>query len=496
MSFKRKLSVIFFLILMCFFNGETMQAAYEEQSMAREIQRIVHESPALTGALAGISIRSGDTGEVVYEHDAEIRMRPASNMKLLTAAAALEILGEDHVFQTELYIKGVQVANVLQGDVYLKGKGDPTLLEKDFDALAKALKRHHISYVHGDLIGDDTWYDDEHYSPDIVRSDEQEYYGAAVSALNAAPDEEYDTGTVLLEISPGKRTGKKATVTMQPQTDYVKVINEAKTVPVDGKKKIKVERDHDRNVMTITGTIPEHSVTMKEYMGVVDPTGYALRLFEQSMKKQGIKVSGERKQGKTPEQAKRIATHESMTLPQLLVPFMKLSNNSHAEVLVKEMGKVANGKGSWEDGLEIAESKLELMGMDMESVMMRDGSGISQVNLISANELTHLLYIAQDKTWFPSYVNALPVAGVKEKMLGGTLGNRMEQTAAAGNVRAKTGTISATSTLSGYVTTKSGEGIIFSILLNNFVEDKGIRDIQDKIAVWLAEQENLLKSER
>ncbi|MGE7602731.1 D-alanyl-D-alanine carboxypeptidase/D-alanyl-D-alanine endopeptidase [Peribacillus sp. NPDC097675] len=481
---------------MCFFNGEAMQAAYEEKSMAREIHRIVHESPALTGALAGISIRSARTGELVYEHDAEIRMRPASNMKLLTAAAALEILGEDHVFQTELYIKGVQVANVLQGNVYLKGKGDPTLLEKDFDGLAKELKQQHITYVHGDLIGDDTWYDDEHYSPDIVRSDEQEYYGAAISALNAAPDEEYDTGTVLLEISPGKRTGKKAIVAMQPQTDYVKVINKAKTVPADGKKKIKVERDHDRNVMTITGTIPEHSVTTREYMAVVDPTGYALRVFEQSMKKQGIKVSGERKQGKTPAQAKRIATHESMTLPQLLVPFMKLSNNSHAEVLVKEMGKVLNGKGSWEDGLEIAESKLNLMGMDMESVMMRDGSGISQVNLISANELTNLLYVAQDKTWFPSYLNALPVAAVKDKMIGGTLGNRMEQTAAAGNVRAKTGTISATSTLSGYVTTKSGEGIIFSILLNNFVEDKGIRDIQDKIAVWLAEQENLLKSER
>ena len=473
-----------------------MQAAYEGESMAREMQRIVDGSPALTGALAGISIRSADTGELVYEHDAEIRMRPASNMKLLTAAAALETLGEEHVFQTELYIKGIQVANVLQGDVYVKGKGDPTLLEKDFDGLAKALKRHDIHYVHGDLIGDDTWYDGERHSPDLIRSDEQEYYGAAVSALTASPDEEYDTGTVLLEISPGKRTGEKAIVTMQPQTEYVKVINEAKTVPADGSKKIKVKRDHNRNVMTITGTIPEHSVPTKEYMAVVDPTGYALKLFEQSMKKQGIKVSGERKQGKTPAQARRIATHESMTLSQLLVPFMKLSNNSHAEVLVKEMGKVANGKGSWEDGLKVAESKLELMGMNMESVMMRDGSGISQVNLISANELTNLLYVVQDKIWFPYYVNALPVAAIKEKMIGGTLRNRMEQTAAAGNVRAKTGTISATSTLSGYVTTKSGEGMIFSILLNNFVEEEGIRDIQDKIAVWLAEQENVLESER
>ena len=161
--------------------------------------------------------------------------------------------------------------------------------------------------------------------------------------------------------------------------------------------------------------------------------------------------------------------------------------------LVKEMAKADNGKGSWDEGLKVAGSKLRLMGLDMETIMMRDGSGISQVNLISANELTALLYTVQRKPWFSSYLHALPIAGIKDKMIGGTLRNRMGRTAAAGNVQAKTGTISATSSLSGYVTTKSGEGIIFSILLNNFVEDKGIRDIQDKIAVWLAEQENHLE---
>lgn len=493
LSDKKKLYIIFFLILMCFFNGETMQAAPEEDSIDTAMQRILNESPELTGALAGISIRSADTGELIYEHEAETRLRPASNLKLLTAAAALETLGENHIFQTELYINGMQVANILQGDVYVKGKGDPTLLEKDFDELAAVLKQHGVHIVHGDLIGDDTWYDDVHYSPDLIRSDEQEYYGAAISALTAAPDEEYDSGTVLLEISPAKRAGKKARVTMQPKTDYVTVINEAKTVKADGKKKIKVERDHERNVMKVTGTIPEHSLSTKEYMAVIDPTQYALRLFEQSMNKQGIKVLGVYKKGKTPAQARRIAIHKSMELSQLLVPFMKLSNNTHAEVLVKEMAKAENGKGSWDEGLKVAGSKLGLMGLDMETIMMRDGSGISQVNLISANELTTLLYTVQQKPWFSSYLHALPVAGIKDKMIGGTLRDRMERTAAAGNVHAKTGTISATSSLSGYVTTKSGEGIIFSILLNNFVEDKGIRDIQDKIAVWLAEQENHLE---
>ncbi|MGE7607679.1 D-alanyl-D-alanine carboxypeptidase/D-alanyl-D-alanine endopeptidase [Peribacillus frigoritolerans] len=494
MTFKRKLSFIFFLFLICFFDGESMKAANNDGNLGQEIQRILEQSPGLAGALTGISIRSAETGEMIYERGAQTRLRPASNLKLMTSAAALETLGEDHVFQTELYLKGVQVGHVLQGDVYLKGKGDPTLLEKDFDELAASLKHRQVKLVHGDLIGDDSWYDDVRYSQDLVWSDEQEYYGAAVSALTASPNEDYDTGTIIVEIAPGEKVGKRATVKLEPETDYVKVINKTKTESADANKKIEVERSHGIQVITVTGTIPEDAGVTKEWISVEDPTEYALSLFEKSMKKHGIKVLGKRKKGKTPEGADMIAIHQSMPLSQLLIPFMKMSNNSHAEVLVKEMGKEADGEGSWKDGLKVARNQLKSMGINMQTIMMRDGSGISQVNMIPANEITKLLYAIQEKTWFPAYLNALPIAGNENRMVGGTLRKRMKGTLAAGNVRAKTGTISGTSSLSGYVTTKRGEKIIFSIILNNFVEEKGITAIQDKIAVMLAEQENLLGS--
>ncbi|MGE7907017.1 D-alanyl-D-alanine carboxypeptidase/D-alanyl-D-alanine endopeptidase [Peribacillus sp. NPDC094092] len=471
-----------------------MQAANDDGNLGQEIQQILAESPGLAGALTGISIRSAETGEMIYERGSQTRLRPASNLKLLTAAAALETLGEDHVFQTELYIKGVQVGHVLQGNVYLKGKGDPTLLEQDFDELAASLKRKQVKVVHGNLIGDDSWYDDVRHSQDLVWSDEQEYYGAAVSALTASPNEDYDTGTIIVEISPGKKAGERATVKLKPETDYVKVINKAKTESEGGNKKIEVERSHGTQVIKVTGTIPEHAGVTKEWISVKDPTKYALSLFENSMNKHGIKVLGKRKKGKTPVGADMIATHQSMPLSHLLIPFMKLSNNSHAEVLVKEMGKEAEGEGSWKDGLKVARNQLKSMGLDMQTIMMRDGSGISQVNMVPANEITKLLYAVQEKAWFPAYLNALPIAGNENRMVGGTLRKRMKETYAAGNVRAKTGTISGTSSLSGYVTTKGGEKVIFSIILNNFVEEKGITAIQDKIAVMLAEKENRLGS--
>lgn len=367
-------------------------------------------------------------------------------------------------------------------------------MEKDFDELAASLKQRHVKFVHGDLIGDDSWYDDVRYSQDLVWSDEQEYYGAAVSALTASPNEDYDTGTIIVKIAPGEKAGKRATVKLEPETDHVKVINKTKTVSADANNRIEVERSHGTQVITVTGTIPEDAGVTKEWISVEDPTEYALSLFEKSMKKHGIKVLGKRKKGKTPVGADMIATHQSMPLSQLLIPFMKLSNNSHAEVLVKEMGKKADGEGSWKDGLKVARNQLKSMGLDMQTIMMRDGSGISQVNMIPANEITKLLYAIQEKTWFPAYLNALPIAGNENRMVGGTLRKRMKGTLAAGNVRAKTGTISGTSSLSGYVTTKRGEKIIFSIILNNFVEEKGITAIQDKIAVMLAEQENLLGS--
>src|SRR5699024_10339957 len=200
-----------------------------KHDMKHAIEAIINEEPHLDGSLIGINIRSFQTGNVIYDHFGHTRMNPASNMKLLTAASALSVLGEDYIFTTEILMDGKMDQNVLNGNLYIKGKGDPTLLPSDLEDFAKALKKQGISEITGDIIGDDTRYDNERLSPGIVWNDEDYYYAAQISALNICPDEDYDTGSITVEISPAKEIGQEPHVDVLPANTYVSVRNDAIT---------------------------------------------------------------------------------------------------------------------------------------------------------------------------------------------------------------------------------------------------------------------------
>jgi serine-type D-Ala-D-Ala carboxypeptidase/endopeptidase (penicillin-binding protein 4) len=476
------------IILLCFLATilPQTQPVFAVDNLGQQLNQLLNEDPDLQGAIAGVSIRNATNGEVIFDHLGDVRLRPASNMKLFTAAAALSVLGENYTFKTEVLMDGIIKNKTLQGNLYLKGKGDPTLLKEDFDKMAGELKTMGIQKITGHLIGDDSWYDDVRYSVDLPWSDEQTYYGAQISALTASPTHDYDSGSVMIEVKPGNHEGEKADITVLPKTDFVKIINQTETVAKDRKKKLTYEREHAKNTITITGTLPVTSKGEKEWMGVWEPTRYALALFKQSLIEQGIQLSGNVKTGTAPTQAKIVHTHNSIKIADLLVPFMKLSNNGHAETLVKEMGRVVKGEGSWEKGIEVMEAELAKFGINTETLVLRDGSGISHVNLVPAAQLSHLLVAVQQQSWFPAFLHSLPVAGVSGKMEGGSLRSRMKGADLKGKVFAKTGTISTVSTISGYVTTKSGQTMIFSIMLNNLMDEAKGKKIEDKLISIIA----------
>ncbi|QKY68853.1 D-alanyl-D-alanine carboxypeptidase/D-alanyl-D-alanine-endopeptidase [Lentibacillus sp. CBA3610] len=462
-------------------SGDSAAERGDEYMMAEELERFINNEPKLQGAITGISIRNAATGEKIYDHMGDTRLRPASNMKLLTAAAALSVLGKDYTLSTQLLTDGSVTAGRLNGNLFLKGMGDPTLLPEDIDMFAKKLKEGGIDTVDGDIIADDTWYDDQRLSSGLIWGDEQWYYGAQISALTVSPDKDYDAGTVVVEVQPGD-AGEKPNITVTPDTNYVQVSNNAKTIASGGEEDLTVEREHGGNTIEVEGTIPFESANVKEWIAVWEPTGYVLDLFKRAMEEQDITWTGDAKTGITPQNSETLYTHNAMPLSELLVPFMKLSNNTHAEMLVKEMGKVMHDEGSWEKGLEVVETEMKKLGLDTENLNIKDGSGISHMNLLSPDEISKLLHSVQDKQWFDVFLNALPIAGETDRMVGGTLRYRMENQ----NVHAKTGTIDGVSTLSGYTETEKGDKLIFSIMLNNLLDEEDGPVIEDKIVEMIA----------
>jgi D-alanyl-D-alanine carboxypeptidase/D-alanyl-D-alanine-endopeptidase (penicillin-binding protein 4) len=453
-------------------------------ALSAKIQEVLRDK-RLQGSIAGISIRDAANGEILYSYNGEMRFRPASNLKLLTAASALYTLGTQYTFQTKVMMDGVIKGSALKGNVYLQGNGDPTLLAKDVDDLAKKLKTSHIDKIEGNIYADDSRFDSVRYSVDLPWSDEDDYYGAGISALTISPGNDFDSGTAIIKVQPGDKVGKKAIIHAIPDCEYLKIQSHVQTVKTDGKKLITVIRDHGNNNVTIRGTIPLQSPAVRKWVAVWEPSLYTLKIFKESLQTSGIKIKkGREEVRKAPKRARILAVHQSKPLAEIILPLLKYSNNGYAEILTKELGKAVYNKGTWISGTMAIGKAMKIFGVQTDQLYLRDGSGISQSDLIPPNELTKLLFAVQSYEWFPVYLNALPVSGSKSIELGGSLRNRLMQKEAAGRVRAKTGSLTGVSSLSGYVASRSGKKYIFTVVINNFTVPD-IKSIEDKIALSL-----------
>lgn len=473
------LVVLSFVLGGCASVSQTSGPAHLDQLLA---------DPALHGATVSLTVRDARSGTTLYQHNPRTRLVPASNLKLLTTAAAMDVLGPQYRFATQLLSNGQQQGERLTGNLYLRGLGDPTLQFADYQALAAQLASRGVRQVQGDLVFDDTWFDAERLGVDWSHDDESTYYGAQISALTVSPNTDFDAGTVLVTAKAPLRAGQPVGVEIFPPTDYLQLSNRAVSGPGNT---YGINRLHGTNLLQLSGAVAPGKQS-RQLVSVWEPTQLVANLFEQALAQQGISVSGRRViGGVTPAAVTVLAEHQSAPLQALITPLLKLSNNNMSEALLKAMGRQTANSGTAAAGVVAVAGFLKRQGLDTAALNQVDGSGLSRLNLVSSQTLTDLLLATSKQPWFNAWYNALPIAGNTDRMTGGSLRYRLRGTPAENNLHAKTGSMGGVSSLSGYINDARGHRLVFSMVTNNYVvAGAQVKALENRVALALAGWDN------
>ncbi len=389
--------------------------------------------PEFRNAQWGVLIVNSRTGDTLYSKNAGKLFMPASNMKIITSAAALTLLGPDYRYRTTFLTDGEIRDSLLDGNLLVIGRGDPTVSDRMrgtattvMDALADSLRAHRIRQISGSLARVGNAFPDSIYGYGWEWDDLGEYYGAGVDELI------FNEGMAPTKLRPPPDTARDSLYSgpaKNPAKAYLDAFHDAlvrKSIRMDG-----VVRD----------SILPTPLKMDTLFVLVSPP---LRLI----------------------------------LPAL----MKSSQNQIAEILLRTIGLERGGLGTADSARKIVGQQLLAWGVQPDGFVIRDGSGLSDQDLLTPETIVRVLDRIQRDTAFAAYYNAMPIAGVD-----GTIDTRMKGTPAEGNVHAKTGTLAKARSLSGYVTTADGERLIFSILANNATTPGSeVTRVTDEIAVALA----------
>lgn len=415
--------------------------------------------PHLRGAELSVLVESLETGEVLFEREAGRPMIPASNMKVVTGAAALELLGPDYHYSTEFLadadVGGAEVA----GDLYVRGSGDPSLVVEEMWKLAEELRLLGIERVSGDIVLDDSAFDSLSASSDANGGDRA--YHARTGALSA------NFNAVLVSVLPGESPGDPARVLLSPDSGHVSVRNEATTCSRRRRATIETRRrtEGGRNIVVVTGRIPVGSKPVRAYRNVEDPTGYFGAQLLGELERAGVAVKGRLRRGRVPDAAVLVLEHKSKPLSLIVRDLNKYSNNFVAEQLTKTISMELEGApGTTRGGAALLLDFLGSTGADTTGVRIVDGSGFSRDNRLSCRTITAVMRRALSEFGTSYEFGAsLSVSGTD-----GTLADRMGYAGLEKSVRAKTGLLDGVTAISGVMSTSGGERVLFSIIVNGF----------------------------
>lgn len=468
--------------------------ASPRQALVRAIDSMVAE-PAFRNAHWGILIVDPDRADTLYSLEAGKLFMPASNMKIITGAVALAQLGPDFRFVTTVTGRGPRRGGVLEGDLIVHGRGDPTWSDHmrtdamiPLREMADSLASRGITRIAGRIVpGDDVF-------PGAI-------WGGGWSwdnmddAFSAGVDELYfNEGFTRVIVKGGARPGDPAQAITRPARRFpalrVLAVTEPRpdsaAIPVSAVparrsagSHVVLQRDSSTGGIIVAGSVaPGDSVSLD--MSYAEPARALIAAFSEALTDRGIVVAG----ALLPPTGTidTLFAMKSPPLREIMPPLLKPSQNQIAEILLRTLGLERGGAGTADSGRKVAARQLTQWGASPDGYVIRDGSGLSRYDYLSPETIVRTLAAVRRDTAFRAFYDALPIAGVD-----GTIRNRMRGTPAEGNLHAKTGSIANARSLSGYVTTADGRTLLFSALCNNWtVPVRDVERVQDAIGVRLA----------
>jgi D-alanyl-D-alanine carboxypeptidase/D-alanyl-D-alanine-endopeptidase (penicillin-binding protein 4) len=441
---------------------------------------------------AGVEVLSLDSKKILFKYNDDFLFMPASNMKVLTTALALLRLGPDYRFTTRLLREP-------SGDVVLAGSGDPSISGRIYpytkdsgsgpplralEALADRAVAAGLTRVDGDIVGDDRLYPYAPYPPSWTEDDKIREYGAPVSALTV------NDNTIAIAIQPGAESGDPATVSLSPPIEYYAIDNRVITVAPGRDARIRISPVQNSRQLLLWGSIPIGHFAFGESLAVDDPALFAAESLYDALARRGVIITGKAvarhravSDDYDPVAGVELASRVSPPLVELLQVTSKTSQNLHAELMLREVGRVSRFMGTREAGLEEMKALFKEAGASAGDARVEDGSGLARNVMVAPRLMTRILAYLYASKYREAFISLFPIGGED-----GTLKNRMKDSPAADEIHAKTGTLSRAIALSGYVDSKTRGWLAFSIIVNSFTAPPSeVRKWIDKIALELTE---------
>ncbi len=476
--------------------------------LADNVRKLLDSTPAARTAFWGIQIVDLASGKTLFEIHPDHNFVPASNAKLFTTALALTRLGPDHTFATRVFADAPpDDRGRIAGNLRLIGGGDPNLSARAvpyrigpitgnplaaIEELAGQIVARGVRRIDGDIVGDDTWYVWQPYAPGWTLDYPQNDDGPPISALTLTDN------ALTLHVLPGAVAGEPAALAFDPAIEVYSIENRVRTVAAGGARQIHFKRIPGSPYAQIWGTIPLRDSGVDLAISVEDPAQYAAEALRVALQERGVSIAGaavsrhlfpdevaDLKQAdqSDPPAGTELANHISAPFLEDLRITHKVSQNLHAELALRAVGKARRNVGSFEAGMEEMGAFLTEIGIDPITYNLVDASGLSRLDMVTPAAVVKLLRHMYGTPLRDSWISLLPIAAQD-----GTLSKRFAETPAAGRVHAKTGSLSHVSALSGYIERTDGTWVAFSIVVNNFAGPvAGVRGVMDRICTLILE---------